>query len=66
MWFYSLNRNSIVEYMLDGTAIKEAIDNAKSPTGRDCDAIYLACPLDRQSALQMMKKFLPLPGRNNK
>lgn len=52
--------------MLDGTAIKEAIDNAKSPTGRDCDAIYLACPLDRQSALQLMKKFLPLPGRNNK
>ncbi|XP_070498014.1 uncharacterized protein [Chironomus tepperi] len=62
----TLAENSIVEYMLDGTAIKEAIDNAKSPTGRDCDAIYLACPLDRQAALQLMKKFLPLPGRNNK
>lgn len=51
--------------MLDGTAIKEAIENAKSPTGRECDAIYTACPLDRQSAMQMLKKFLPLPGRNN-
>lgn len=51
--------------MLDGTAIKEAIENAKSPTGRECDSIYPACPLDRQSAIQMMKKFLPLPGRNN-
>ncbi|KAG5669733.1 hypothetical protein PVAND_000027 [Polypedilum vanderplanki] len=61
----TLSENSIVEYMLDGTAIKEAISNAKSPTGRDCDSIYLACPLDRQSALNLMKKFFPLPGRNN-
>lgn len=48
--------------MLDGTAIKDAIENGKNPTGRDCDSIYPACPLDRQSALQMMKKFLP--GKN--
>ena len=61
-------RNSIVDYMLDGTAIKEAIENGKNAAGRDCDLIYTACPLDRQSALDMMKKFLPLPGsqRQNK
>lgn len=51
--------------MLDGTAIKDAIENGKNPTGRDCDSIYPACPLDRQSALQMMKKFLPM-GRSQK
>lgn len=61
----NFHRNSIVDYMLDGTAIKEAINNAKSPTGRECDAIYTACPLDRQSALQLMKKFLPIGGRTN-
>jgi DM4/DM12 family len=59
----SISENSIIDYMLDGTAIKDAIENGKNPTGRDCDSIYPACPLDRQSALQMMKKFLPLPGR---
>jgi hypothetical protein len=58
-----LPSNSIVDYMLDGTAIKDAIENGKNPTGRECDSIYLACPLDRQSALQMLRKFLPLPGR---
>lgn len=63
---FKLNSNSIVEYMLDGTAIKEAISNGKNPSGRDCDSVYPACPLDRQSALQMMKKFLPLPGRKQK
>lgn len=52
--------------MIDGTAIKDAIENGKNPTGRDCDTIYPACPLDRQSALQMIRKFLPLPGRNQK
>lgn len=56
------NRNSIVDYMLDGTAIKDAIENGKNPTGRDCDTIYPACPLDRESALQLLKKFMPLPG----
>lgn len=56
------NRNSIVDYMLDGTAIKDAIENGKNPTGRDCDSIYPACPLDRESALQLLKKFMPLPG----
>ena len=54
--------------MIDGTAIKEAMENGKNPNGRDCDLIYPACPLDRQSALDMVKKFFPLPGsqRQNK
>lgn len=63
--FNSFNSNSIVSYMLDGTAIKDAIENGKNPTGRDCDSIYPACPLDRQAALQMLKKFMPLPGSRN-
>jgi hypothetical protein len=49
--------------MLDGTAIKEAIENGKNLNGRDCDAIYPTCPLDRKSAIQMMRKFLPMGGQ---
>jgi hypothetical protein len=49
--------------MLEGTAMKDAIENGKNPQGRDCEVIYPACPLDRQSAMQMLKKFLPLPGK---
>lgn len=58
--------NSVIEYMIDGTAIKDAIANAKNPNGRDCDSLYPACPLDRQSAIQMVKKFLPLPSQSRK
>lgn len=57
-------RNSIVDYMLEGTAMKDAIANAKNPNGRDCDVVYPACPLDRQSALEMLRKFMPFPGSN--
>lgn len=48
--------------MLEGTAMKEAIANAKNPNGRDCDATYPACPLDRQAAMNMLRKFLPFSG----
>ncbi|XP_063703861.1 uncharacterized protein LOC134833472 [Culicoides brevitarsis] len=55
----SLADNSIVDYMIDGTAIKEALTNGRNGDGRDCDAIYSNCPLDRDSAIGLLKKFLP-------
>ncbi|XP_065073022.1 uncharacterized protein Desi [Ochlerotatus camptorhynchus] len=58
----ALSENSLVDYMLDGTAIKEAIKNGKSQQNRSCDDIYKTCPLDRQSALQVFKKMFPLGG----
>lgn len=53
-------RNSIIDYMLDGTAIKEAIKNGKMQTARSCDEIYSTCPLDRQSTLKLFKKMFPI------
>lgn len=61
--YYFGNRNSLVDYMLGGTAIKEAIDNGKNQNGRECDSIYQTCPLDRQSTMQLLKKFLPNGGQ---
>lgn len=57
-----MSRNSLVDYMLDGTAIKEAIKHGKSQTTRSCDDMYKTCPLDRQSALQVFKKMFPIGG----
>lgn len=45
--------------MIDGTAIKEALTNGRNGSGRDCDIIYSNCPLDRDGAMQLMRKFLP-------
>ncbi|KAL9693112.1 hypothetical protein quinque_012397 [Culex quinquefasciatus] len=58
----ALSENSLVDYMLDGTAIKEAIKHGKSQTTRSCDDMYKTCPLDRQSALQVFKKMFPIGG----
>lgn len=49
--------------MLDGTAVKEAIRNGKSVNGRDCDSIYVGCPLDKESAMQLLTKLLPNNGQ---
>ncbi|XP_052866511.1 uncharacterized protein LOC128272687 [Anopheles cruzii] len=56
----ALSENSIVDYMLDGTAIKEAIKNGKMQTARTCDEMYPSCPLDRQSTLKLFKKMFPI------
>ncbi|XP_055589468.1 uncharacterized protein LOC129741723 [Uranotaenia lowii] len=58
----AVSENSLVDYMLDGTAIKEAINNGKKQTARSCDELYKSCPLDRKSALQVFKKMFPLGG----
>lgn len=49
--------------MLDGTAIKEALENGKNMDARDCDTIYPGCPLDKQSSMQMLTKLLPKNGQ---
>ncbi|XP_055618415.1 uncharacterized protein LOC129763404 [Toxorhynchites rutilus septentrionalis] len=56
----ALSENSLVDYMIDGTAVKDAIKNGKQQSTRSCDELYKTCPLDRQSALQVFKKMFPL------
>lgn len=52
--------NALVDYMLDGTAIKEAIENGKNLNGvKDCDSIYPGCPLNKEQTLNIIGKLLP-------
>lgn len=51
--------NPLVEYMLNGTAVKEALAHGKNMQGRDCDALYPGCPLDRTSINGVLSKFMP-------
>lgn len=50
--------------MLNGTAIKEALANGRNMQGRDCDALYPGCPLDRTTINGVLNKFLPNGGAN--
>lgn len=45
--------------MLDGTSIKQAIENGKNMDTGDCDTIYPGCPMDKKSMMQMLTKLLP-------
>uniref|UniRef100_A0A1B0D3X5 Uncharacterized protein n=1 Tax=Phlebotomus papatasi TaxID=29031 RepID=A0A1B0D3X5_PHLPP len=56
---HDISRNSIVEYMLDGTPIKEALENGRNDKVNKCEIIYPGCRLDQETLLQMVKRFLP-------
>lgn len=54
--------NPLVEYMLNGTAIKEALTNGRNTLAQDCDVIYPGCPLDRSTINGVLNKYLPNMG----
>lgn len=58
------NRNALVEYMLDGTAVKEALKNGKDLNADSCDKLYTGCPLDKHQSLQVLSKLLPNVNAN--
>lgn len=60
---FSFCRNALVEYMLDGTAVKEALENGKNLNADNCDKLYAGCPLDKQQSLQVLSKLLPSAGQ---
>lgn len=45
-------------YMLDGSAIKQAVDMGKKGV-EDCASLYSKCPVNRDNILQIISKILP-------
>nr|XP_032288892.1 uncharacterized protein LOC6633109 [Drosophila virilis] len=58
-FIHMLSRNSLVDYLLDGTAIKEALEHGKETNEKACEELYLSCPLDSKSATSILMKLLP-------
>lgn len=48
-----------IEYMLNGTAVKEALENGRNLDADACDKIYSSCPLDKEQTLQILSKMMP-------
>lgn len=61
---HTLTENSLVEYLLDGTAIKEALENGKKINGKECEVIYSSCPLNSKTAMDVVTKLLPKTPKN--
>lgn len=49
--------------MLDGTAMKQALENGKNLSAESCDKLYPGCPLDKQQSLAVLSKLLPSAGQ---
>lgn len=45
--------------MLNGTAVKEALEYGKNLDADACDKLYSSCPLDKEQTLQILLKLLP-------
>lgn len=48
-----------MDYLLDGTAIKEALEHGKETNDKTCEELYLSCPLNSKSATNILMKLLP-------
>uniref|UniRef100_A0A1A9WV82 Protein anoxia up-regulated n=1 Tax=Glossina brevipalpis TaxID=37001 RepID=A0A1A9WV82_9MUSC len=58
-FIHMLSKNSLIDYLLDGTAIKEALENGKNINTKPCDQLYATCPLDSKKLTHMLMKLLP-------
>ncbi|EDV93866.1 uncharacterized protein LOC6563785 [Drosophila grimshawi] len=58
-FIHMLSGNSLVDYLLDGTAIKEALEHGKEINDKPCEELYVSCPLDSKSATNVLMKLLP-------
>lgn len=45
--------------MLNGTAVKEALEHGKNLDADPCEKIYTSCPLTKEQSLQILAKLIP-------
>ncbi|XP_011194894.2 uncharacterized protein LOC105220179 [Zeugodacus cucurbitae] len=62
---HTLSENTLVGYLLDGTAIKEALEIGKKVNGKPCEQMYTSCPLDNKTAANLLMKLLPNKSSSN-
>lgn len=57
--------NALIDYMLNGTAVKEALENGKNLDAEPCEKIYSSCPLNKDQTLQILSKLMPGGAASN-
>ncbi|XP_050510948.1 uncharacterized protein LOC126887450 [Diabrotica virgifera virgifera] len=55
----SLSNNTLLSYMLDGTAVKEAAETGKANDEEQCNNKYPKCPLTKDNVLKVLGSLLP-------
>ncbi|XP_077301276.1 DM4/DM12 domain-containing protein Desiccate [Arctopsyche grandis] len=55
----SISENTLIVNMLDGTAIRQAVEAGKD-VNTDCHSLYSRCQLDKQMVLKILTNILPV------
>ncbi|KAF2892935.1 hypothetical protein ILUMI_13229 [Ignelater luminosus] len=55
----ALSNNSLFSYMLDGSAVKQAVDMGKQGDLEKCSSLYMKCPISRDNVMQVIASLLP-------
>ncbi|XP_054733033.1 uncharacterized protein LOC129240966 isoform X1 [Anastrepha obliqua] len=58
-FIHMLSENALVDYLIDGTAIKEALEIGKRVNEKPCKQVYISCPMDNKTATDVLLKLLP-------
>ncbi|KAK4884480.1 hypothetical protein RN001_000751 [Aquatica leii] len=56
---YAISNNPLLSYMLDGSAMKQAIDMGKQGDVEKCASLYVKCPVSRDNVMQVISSLLP-------
>ncbi|XP_013109289.1 uncharacterized protein LOC106088358 [Stomoxys calcitrans] len=58
-FMHILAENSLVDYLLDGTAIKEALAHGRDVNAKPCEDIYNNCPVNSETVTSVLMKLWP-------
>lgn len=59
IFLFNFFSNSLFSYMLDGTAIKQAVDLGKQDNFDSCESLHTKCPINRENIMQIIENLLP-------
>lgn len=59
MKFHFHFSNTLFSFMLDGSAIKQAIEMGKSGDADKCAQLYTKCPVTKENVLKVIASLLP-------
>nr|CAH7714600.1 unnamed protein product [Callosobruchus chinensis] len=55
----TLTNNTLLSYVLDGTAVKQAVDLGRSGDPDKCSSLLPKCAITRENILQIISNILP-------
>ncbi|XP_044264731.1 uncharacterized protein LOC123011391 [Tribolium madens] len=58
-FIYAVANNTLFSFMLDGTAVKQAVDMGKEGDIEKCSSLYAKCPISKENVMKVIASLLP-------